>query len=387
MPKILLYALFGASLLLAPQVAGAQDAPSDSTRQVRGRIAQNLGRNQGLRGPERDQIRGGQRQLSMLNPEISITGDLLGTWLVDGPATAPVVDRFYLRAAECHILAPLDPYTRGKFFLDIPGDGNFTIDEAYMEWVNLPHGMNLKAGQFRVQFGQLNRWHEHGLPQVDRPLLLERFFGPDPLAGTGIGGNWMFQLPLAHVNELDLQYITGSGGASFAGEGNEAGVVVGRLKNYWDLTPSAYFELGLSGARGKADPDGLYDNELYGVDLSYKWVPIGRGGYRTFELRSEFFMGRRESAVGRLESKGGYAYFQNRMGSRLWFGLRGDWTELPEDPDRHEGGLAFDLTAWQSEFVFFRLQVARFEPSWEGAYTRLTFQTVWSMGPHKHEAY
>lgn len=342
---------------------------------------------QGPRGQERNQVRGGQRQLSMLNPEISVTGDLLGTWLVDGPHTAPVTDHFYLRAAEFHILAPLDPYTRGKFFLDIPGDGNFTIDEAYMEWVNLPHGMNLKAGQFRVQFGQLNRWHEHGLPQVDRPLLLEHFFGPDPLAGTGIGGNWMFQLPLAHVNELDLQYITSGGGESFAGEGNEAGVVVGHFKNYWDLTQSAYFELGLSGAMGKADADGLYDNQLYGVDLSYKWVPIGRGGYRTFELRSEFFQERRESPIGLLESRGGYAYFQNRMGSRLWLGLRGDWTELPEDPDRHEGGLAFDLTAWQSEFVFFRLQLARFEPSWDDAYTRLTLQTVWSMGPHKHEAY
>jgi hypothetical protein len=331
--------------------------------------------------------RGGQRQLSMLNPEISVTGDLLGTWYAEGPPALTDQNGFALRAAEFHILAPLDPFTRGKFFIDIPGDGHFTIDEAYMEWVNLPHNMNIKAGIFRAQFGLLNRWHEHGLPQVDRPRLLEHYCGENPLAGTGVGGVWLLGSFLAHVNELNIEYVSGRTGPSFAGEGAESGIVVGHFKNYWDLTPSAYLELGLSGARGKADPDGLYRNDLAALDLTYKWVPIGRGGYRTFELRSEFFAGRRQSPTGTLNSRGGYLYFQNRLSVRWWLGLRGDYVEIPDDPGRYERAVALDLTGWQSEFVFFRLQLARLEPSWEGGQTRLTFQTVWSMGPHKHEVY
>jgi len=87
---------------------------------------------------------GGQRQLQVLNPNISLTGDFYGS--VTSSGSDPIRDgsefsdgrnRFFMREAEFHVIAPLDPFTRGKFFLGIPGAGDdplsFMIGEAYIE--------------------------------------------------------------------------------------------------------------------------------------------------------------------------------------------------------------------------------------------------------------
>ena len=73
-------------------------------------------------------FRGGQRQLQALNPNISLTGDFVGSMTSSNNAllTEPGdftdgSNRFSLREAEFHIIAPLDPFTRGKFFMGVPG--------------------------------------------------------------------------------------------------------------------------------------------------------------------------------------------------------------------------------------------------------------------------
>ncbi|RLB12613.1 MAG: hypothetical protein DRG82_16875, partial [Deltaproteobacteria bacterium] len=71
-------------------------------------------------------FRSGTRQLQALNPNISVTGDLLGSLstsnnpLITTPSEfSDGRDRFFLREVELDIVAPLDPFTRGKFFIGI----------------------------------------------------------------------------------------------------------------------------------------------------------------------------------------------------------------------------------------------------------------------------
>ncbi|MCG3156407.1 MAG: hypothetical protein DKINENOH_03031 [bacterium] len=339
----------------------------------------------------------GERQQQSLNPNISVTGDFLGYFsdleveehehAADEHGHGVIGGKqFMLREAEFHLVSNLDPYTRAKFFLGVPGGGTLHIGEAYMEFVNLPANLGLKIGKYRTQFGVLNRWHAHGLPQVDRPLVLTQFLG-EGLSGFGIAGNVLLPRLWSHVNELDVEVIYGGDGISFTNAGSKPWVAVGHLKNYYDLTTNTYLELGFSGAYGHNDLEAELRTILAAVDLTYKWVPAGRSKYRTFEFRNELIFSRREGLLQDVNSMGFYSYVENKLNARWWAGLRFDYTQLPESNDEHAWGLSPHLTFWQSEFVFMRLQfshVKRHDGDRENA---LLLQSVWSMGPHKHEAY
>ena len=339
-------------------------------------------------------FRGGQRQLQALNPNISLTGDFVGSMTSSNNAllTEPGdftdgSNRFSLREAEFHIIAPLDPFTRGKFFMGVPGDGSLEIEEAYMEWLNLPANINLKVGKFIHQFGILNRWHTHGLPQIDRPSALTNLFGMDGLAGTGLGINILLPPLWAHVNSLDLEVSTGGNGICFSDTGNNV-LLVGHLKNYYDLNRNTYIELGLSGSQGFNDNALKYQTQLAGIDLSYKWVPIGREHYRTFECRSELILSRMETAQGNRDRLNFFSFVSNRLGMQYWLGLRYSYSELPwETAKKTEWDLSPTLDFWQSEFIMLRLQYSYTQRSYAKNDHSIMLQTVWSMGPHKHEAY
>jgi hypothetical protein len=50
-------------------------------------------------------------------------------------------------------------------------------------------------------------------------------------------------------------------------------------------------------------------------------------------------------------------------------------------------GVSPYFTYWQSEFVFLRLQFSHFDLTYGKDENVVLLQSVWSMGPHKHEAY
>ncbi len=343
-------------------------------------------------------FRGGQRQLQALNPNISLTGDFFGSLtssdqesIVRGGAFSDGRNTLYLREAEFHIIAPLDPYTRGKFFLGIPGHGEASlsdmIGEAYMEWLNLPANMNLKIGKFNAQFGLLNRWHDHGLPQVDRPKPLLHLFGMENFGSTGIAANFLLPGLWAHSNELDIEILTGGDGITFDSHPENV-IAVSRLKNYFDLTRNTYLEIGLSGAHGHNCQASGKKTTLGNVDFTVKWSPAGRAHYRTIEFRNEFFYSHRETPDGTLKRNGFYSYLSNKMGARHWVGVRYAYSELPTALEKeHEWDISPYIDFWQSEFVFARLQYSYTHRSYDDNDHAVFLQTVWSMGPHKHESY
>ena len=351
-------------------------------------------------------FKGSERFQPQMNPEISLTGDFYGSYTSSGEAA--VIDpgaftdgrnQFFLREAEFHIIAPLDPFTRGKFFLGIPGAGEESlsdmIGEAYMEWLNFPGNMNLKVGFFNTQFGILNRWHDHGLPQVDRPSALNNLFDGESLSGVGLSGNFLLPKLWAHVNELDIEVISGGDGFCFdSSHDNIMGVA--HLKNYYDLTRNTYLEVGFSGAYGYNNKDSKLATTLAGVDLTCKWVPAGRSHYRTTEFRNELYFSRREGVQDNNNYFGFYSYVNNRMSARTWIGLRYSFSGMPAGPDsknyiilddENEWDISPTLDFWQSEFVMLRLQYSYTKRSYMDDDHSVFLQTVWSMGPHKHEAY
>jgi len=345
----------------------------------------------------------GVRQQQGLNPNISFGMDFFGslTNSEDAALTEPGElgygsNGFYMREAQLSLVAPLDPFTRGKGFLSATPEG-FSVDEVYMEWLNLPLHMNLKAGHFKPEFGFLNRYHDHALPQFDRPRVLLNFFGTEGLGGTGIATNFMLPAVIAHATSLDLSVIYGSNPQSFTPDSLPGVMFAGQFLNFYDLTSSSYLEIRLSGAGGKNDrPSGEMNTLVGSAGIAYKWSPVGREKYRTLEWKSEFLFGRRQHNEGTNRSKGFYSSIQNKLGARFWLGARVGYSEMPSEPRWNRWEYALTADFWQSEFVMTRLQYqygtfnsAGMDAPGAGSAGDhfLTIQVVWAMGPHKHEAY
>jgi len=112
--------------------------------------------------------------LQALNPEISVTGDVLFSSRQD--TTSDENSDFDFRTLGIHIESWLDPYTRFKAAIPVTESGT-ELGEGYITLYDVADDLNLTFGKFRQQFGVVNRWHKHGLDQVDFPLALRQIFG------------------------------------------------------------------------------------------------------------------------------------------------------------------------------------------------------------------
>ncbi len=346
----------------------------------------------------------GVRKQQGLNPNISLGGDFFAgvstsddEFISEGSDFSYGNNGFHMRELEIAMVAPLDPFTRGKAFFSITEDG-IAIEEAYIELLNLPLNMNLKAGIFYAAFGPLNRHHDHALPQFDRPRALVNYFSNAGLGGTGLSANFMLpNLLFSDASSLDISVINGGNGVSFTNEGKRRFLYVGHWKNYYDLSKSSYFEFSLNGVTGKNDDIGEYNSYVSSLGLTYKWAPIGREKYRTINWQTEFFYGIYETAEKDIKSFGFYSSFQNKLSSRFWASIRIGYSELPYDNSQKEWDFTTSLDFWQSEFVLFRLQyqynsrdivnMRHFPNTDLPSDHSITLQISWAMGPHKHEAY
>lgn len=335
----------------------------------------------------------GIRQQSAMNPNISLGGDHYVAWGTSKSEynripseTSWGTGKFMLREMEMALQAALDPYSRAKVYLSFGTEG-VVLEEGYMQWLNLPIGMQIKLGQIKTQFGKINRYHDHALPQFERPLVLSNFFGHTSLKGLGMGVNFLLPGISAHVNELDVEVITGGVDQSFTSAGKHNLIGVAHYKNYYDLSRSTYLEVGFSGALGHNDPHEKFRTVIGGTDLTLKWSPPGRSKYRGVEWRTEALLSNRETQAESVNSRGFFSSLQFRLNSRWLSSLRLDYSQMPHDSALEEWGGAFTLDYWQTEFVFLRLQATFIERNFDESDLRLIFQTSWAMGPHKHEAY
>lgn len=343
----------------------------------------------------------GVRQQQGLNPNISLGGDFFAavstsdnSFISEPGDVYHGNNGFHLREVELALEAPLDPFTRGKSFFSI-NEGGIAIEEAYLEWLNLPLNMNLKAGIFYPEFGPLNRYHDHALPQFDRPIALVNLFSNKGLTGAGVSTSFMLpRLIFSDATTLDLSAIKSPDTGNSFSFSNKGMLFIGQFKNFYDITQNTYFEFRISGVAGR-NPAGSTRNSFIGsLGLSYKWVPIGREKYKTFDWKTELLYSYRETPGGETVTKGFYTTIQNKLNYRFWLGARVGYSELPFDHDRFLWDYTLNLDFWQSEFVFLRLQYQYNRREIYYSTTgripgdnTLLLQICWAMGPHKHEAY
>jgi hypothetical protein len=346
------------------------------------------------------------RNLNVLNPEISVSGDIVGGFL--SPSGEDDRGTALPREFEFSFQSALDPYTRTKIFLsreeelEIAGleevlvpsgagedDGGeeahapgLDLEEGYLYWVGLPGSIGVKAGRMRQELGLYNRWHTHALFEVERPLPIGAFLGDDGLIQTGASLTFpSFQVgPSTQTLTFETALADNKlfeGGTDFS--------YVGRFQSFLDLSPSAYLQIGGNGVYGQNDDLDL-DATLFGIDVAFRWAPPARSRYRELTLKGEWYWADRDVGGESFSGDGGYAQASYRWDQRWITGLRADWLDhFGDDPTVFQ--LVPSVTWWQSEWVRLRLQYNYLKRAGLDADHTLLFQTVWAVGPHKHETY
>ncbi|HEV8176383.1 MAG: hypothetical protein H0U85_07900, partial [Gemmatimonadales bacterium] len=324
-----------------------------------------------------------QRNGSALNPEISATGDFRVSARDEGPQS----DNGVLREVEVGIQSALDPYSSTKIFISFE-DGEVSIEEGYITWAGLPGRIRLDAGKFRQQLGDLNRWHLHALPETEYPLVYQRFLGPEGLAGIGISAYTALPVSLfGGTHEIWVQGTTPESEPLY-GAGRQP-TLLGRLQNFWQLSPSFYTQIGATVTGGNnADNNGSpLRSRLAGLDFRVTYRPPQAATRREITFRAEGYRLHASDAGAVTNRYGTFLDLSAKLSRRWILSTRYDWVEAPRGLTDTEWRMTPAITWVESEFVFLRLQGEHRNSDLTGRSNTLTFQAVWAMGPHKHENY
>jgi len=215
---------------------------------------------------------------------------------------------------ELALQAVVDPYARADVFLTF-APGGAAVEEAYLTWLALPAGFQLRGGTLYAPFGRQNQQHPHVWDFVDMPLAQARLLAVDGLKGPGLDVAWLAPLPWFAELHLAYQKVT----PAFEAEGRRAALA--RLSQFFDLADGVTLGLGLSAAR-LDEPAGPW-RDVYGGDLFLKVRPGTGRAY--LALQGELFARRFSGAgAGGVLVAAGYAQALWRQGAFWAVGARWD---------------------------------------------------------------
>jgi hypothetical protein len=350
-----------------------------------------------------------------LLPDISAVGDLIGDFSPKG-STQEDGSRFGVRELELALQAAVDPYFRGDLFLGFSDAEGVHIEQAFLTATALPWRLEARLGRFLAPFGKQNTTHRHDLHTVEHSYVVQRFLGEEGLKGTGVYLARVFS-PLGFYQEVILTAVDRIGEApeDLAAEepANEKLSGLGysaRLRNYWDLSEAANFELSASAMTGVREQPltqgvdvgdqlvtaALARQTTVGVDATFRWRPLEQGLYRSFILQGEFMrqlnrdpekipppLGLADYAGPRRDYSGAYLFARYQVSRRTFIGGRYDWVQDPEAEGVSLTAGSGILTFFPSEFSKLTATVERRSLKGFGGTTRLLLQATFAIGPHK----
>jgi hypothetical protein len=287
---------------------------------------------------------------------------------------------FDFRSAELGIAATVDPFARMYSFINGTKDG-VEVDEAAAITTSLPWNLTAKGGRFLADFGRLPKIHEHELPFVNEPLSITRMVGGETQA-DGAEVNYLFPTPFFLRATFGAMNKIGEANDRIDNTVLRSGsqfTYLGRLSSYFDITDNHSVELGTSLAytpsvRLAGDVSGG-DRMLNGVDLTYRYQPLGSSVYQGFTWGSEFYANRERfptdiqvpnemdptifdttTVAKRQQSYGGYSYGELKLNKNWSTGFQFDYAPNVDSPSRRTLSYSPYVTWNLSEFNRLRFQ-------------------------------
>jgi hypothetical protein len=126
---------------------------------------------------------------------------------------------------------------------------------------------------------------------------------------------------------------------------------------------------------------------MVGLDFRMTYRPPEAATRREITFRAEGYRLHTDELNITENRYGGFLDLSARLSRRWIVGARYDHVEAPRGPADTEWRITPNITWWQSEFVYLRLEGEHRNTELEGSRNMLSLQAVWAMGPHKHENY
>jgi hypothetical protein len=339
---------------------------------------------------------GATSNAKLLNPDISMIGDFIGTV---GRNTVAPGKALELHESEVGLQAIIDPYARADVFISF-GEQGVNVEEGYVTFTSLPAGLLMKVGKMRAEFGKVNTIHNHALSFIDRPLATNNLVGgEDGIDDAGISIQRFLPAPKNWFAQGTAQIFRGDSVELFSSNRRQDVSVVGHIRAYRDLSESTNIDLGVSYSRGhnnsgigsEFNPSRFITN-LYGADATLRWKPLRRAIYNSLLFRTELFWSNRDqlSTFETFQTQhafGMYSSADYRVNRRWTVGGRFDRSGHATNANLTDTGFSGILTYWPSEFSQIRTQY-RYGHLWDDPNQRFTnanellFQFLFVMGAH-----
>lgn len=193
---------------------------------------------------------------------------------------------FSIRGAELVFVTDIDPYFKGYMVLNAVPDAADndeavpSLEEAAIYTTSLSH-VRVKGGRFFVPFGRLSMIHEHDLPFVTRPRVLDTYVGGE---SGGDGVQVQALVPIQHFlqvtggifNKIGAEFpllhpLDASDATNSRRNGAEMTYFL-RMLTSFDIGDAHTFELA---ANTIQVPDQAISRNLVNLEFTYKWHPIG----------------------------------------------------------------------------------------------------------------
>ena len=307
----------------------------------------------------------------------------------------PHVRGFSIPNAELALDGTVDPYFKGftniVYKLDSKGETGVELEEMYFLSTSLPWNLQVKGGQYFLEFGRQNPQHPHSWAFADQPLVLNRMFGPDGLRSQGVRLSWL--VPTSWYTEALVSIVNSTGATTSSFRSDESAeihggtplerdvrrvgdlLIVPRIATSFDLTDTQTLLVGASAALGPNNSGLDARTQIYGVDLYYKWKSeTAQQGFPFVSFQSEA-LARRYGAASRrsaddpslslpaetLRDRGMYSQLLWGIKPMLVAGLRGEFASGDAAAfastlraDRYR--VSPNVTWYPTEFSKFRLQ-------------------------------
>jgi hypothetical protein len=354
-----------------------------------------LPQTQAVTGTQPQTFGGATSNAKLLNPDISLIGDFIGTAGHNVVSPSPSLQ---LHETEVGMQAIIDPYSRADAFISF-GETGVNVEEGYITFTSLPAGLLLKVGKMRADFGKVNTIHNHALPWIDRPLVTNNLVGgEDGINDAGMSLSHFIPAPKGWFMQGTAQVYRGDSDDVFAAYRRQDLGVVGHVRAYRDLSESTNLDLGVSYTRGNSaglvavpNPSAFFTN-IYAGDATLRWKPLRRAVYKNFLLRTEVFWSARDqlSTLNAFETQhafGMYASAEYRVNRRWTVGGRFDRSGHAANANLTDTGFSGILTYWPSEFSQIRGQyryghLAVANPGDFSNANEFLFQFLFVMGAH-----
>ncbi|SPF32336.1 exported hypothetical protein [Syntrophobacter sp. SbD1] len=379
-----------------------------------------------------------QRQTipSKFNPAIGLVGETIFSYRSQGSeftgSDRPGGFDVFQRSVELNIAASVDPFAKGYAVINasadpVTGEAAAVVEEAAIQTTSLPCNLELKAGRFFGEFGRLGYIHDHELPFVNRPLVLDQYIGGESMT-DGAQLNWL--LPIEHYVSLtagvgdnfgaspNLVAINSNGLTNGEYRPINGLVYFGRGSTSFDLTPDLSLEPGISGlinphaldrngeiALPNGTPETLpqypgstlteRERSLEGVDFTLSWKPLRSNQFESLIWGTEVLRsGNNYDVLGAgpvfsryVNSYGMYSYLTYKW-SREWSaGFLFEGVENAEDNLNHTFAYSPYITWATSHWNQLRLQYTHTAPNAESGLRpddAVYLQWAWIIGSHAH---